>query len=393
METSRRQERTWQILCRIVAPFLKRRFRLEAEPLPEERPVILICNHVTDLDPVFLAMASPDHALTYVASEHILRDRPHLRKLLYRYFSPIARRKATSAVETCRETIRAVRAGKTVCIFAEGETTWNGRTASIQPGTGTLVKAAGVPMVTYRFSGGYFTAPRWGKGLRRGKITGKVTGIRPAEELKSMTVDGINELIRDGIREDAFERQRQERIPGRVPRKRMLAQIEALLFLCPECRNIGTLRGRGDLLTCSCGMKVRVDRCMLPAGESPFPDFTAWDDWQAAELGEMAKKDGLFRLTENRDDLTLTEIDPEGTIREAARGNLSMDRRFLRVGELALPVAGIRDMATLQKRKLAISTEGHYYELQAPSVLCLRKYLLFWHLIGKDAEEPAEKET
>ena len=70
-----------------------------------------------------------------------------------------------------------------------------------------------------------------------------------------------------------------------------------------------------------------------------------------------------------------------------------MDRRFLRVGELALPVAGIRDMATLQKRKLAISTEGHYYELQAPSVLCLRKYLLFWHLIGKDAEEPAEKET
>ena len=393
METSERQERIWRTLCRILYPFLRRRFRLEAEPLPEKRPAILVCNHVTDLDPVFLAMASPDHALTYVASEHILRDRPFLRKQLYRFFSPIARRKATSAVETCRETIRAVRAGKTVCIFAEGETTWNGRTAPIQPGTGTLVKAAGVPLVTYCFHGAYFTAPRWGKGFRRGKITGRVTGIWPAEELKSRTVQEINDLIREGIREDAFEAQKQERIPSRVSGNRMLDQIETLLFLCPECLGIGTLRGRGDLLTCTCGLSMRVDRCMLPVGEAPFPDFAAWDDWQIRKLGEMARKDRSFRLNDSREDLVLTEIDPEGKVREIARGSLSMDQDVLRIGEITLPVAGIRDMATLQNRKLAISTEDHYYELQAPEAMCLRKYLLFRHQIGKDAEEPAEKET
>ena len=287
METSGRQERAWRFAFRILRPVLKRRFGLDAEPLPETGPVILVCNHVTDLDPILLAMASPDHALTYVASDHILRDRPFLRKLLYRYFSPITRRKATSAVDTCRKTVRAVREGKTVCIFAEGETTWNGRTAPIQPGTGTLVRAAGVPLVTYRLQGGYFAAPRWGKGPRKGKITGRVTGCWPADRLKGMTVDEVNALIREGIREDAFETQRRERVPCRGSGKRMLDQIETLLFLCPECRRIGTLRGRDRLLSCGCGLTVRTDRCMLPEGTSPFPDFAAWDDWQVGELGKQ----------------------------------------------------------------------------------------------------------
>ena len=111
MELSMKQEKLWRFLSRILYPVLKRRPGLEAEPLPEERPVILVCNHVTDLDPVLLAMASPDHPVTYIASDHILRDRPFLRKLLYKYFSPISRRKAVSAVDTCRKTIRAVREG------------------------------------------------------------------------------------------------------------------------------------------------------------------------------------------------------------------------------------------------------------------------------------------
>ena len=106
----------------------------------------------------------------------------------------------------------------------------------------------------------------------------------------------------------------------------------------------------------------------------------------------MVQKDPAFRLNENRDDLILTEIEPEDVPGKTDRGNLSMDREFLRVGDTAVPVASISGMATLQNRKLAISATEHYYELQAPEALCLRKYLLFWHEIRKSADEQAEKE-
>ncbi len=393
MKTSAHEERLWRFLARIISPVLKHRLGLEVEMLPETRPVMLVCNHVTNLDPLLVAMASPNHKLTFVASEHILREKPFLRKWFFRLFSPILRRKATSAVDTCRKTVRAIRDGKTVCLFAEGETTWNGATGVIQPGTAVLVKTAGAPLVTYRFHGGYFAAPRWGRGLRRGKITGQVTGFWPAETLKSMTAEEINALMEEGIREDAFEAQKRERVPYHIRKKRMLAQIDSLLFLCPKCRGIGTLHGFEDLLTCGCGLKVRIDTCMLPVGESPFPDFGAWDAWQIGALQDMMKKNDSLQLSESREDLELIEIALDDTQRPAARGSLSMDRRVLRIGEVSLPISGIRDMATLQNRKLAVSTEEHYYELRAPEALCLRKYLLFWRLLKKSAEDPAGEEA
>ena len=133
-----------------------------------------------------------------------------------------------------------------------------------------------------------------------------------------------------------------------------------------------------------------------PAGQGPSPVLRLRPDGPDRQVHAAGGNDPLSplcrlgRLAANRDDLTLTEVDPEGASREAGTGILSMDREFLRVGKISLPVAGIRDMATLQNRKLAVSTEDHYYELQAPEALCLRKYLLLWrHLTGKDAEETA----
>ena len=393
METGSKKNLIWRMMGWMLFPFFRLRLRLDVERLPTDGPSILVCNHVTNLDPVLIGAASPDRPLIYVASEHILRDHPLLRKALYFLFEPISRRKAASAVDTCRKTVRAVRAGKTVCIFAEGETTWNGKTGPVQPGTAVLVKAAGVPLITYRFHGGYFAAPRWGRGLRRGRITGRITGRWSAEELKKMTAEEVNARIREGIREDAFAGQKLEKIPYHGRKKNRLSQIDALLFLCPKCGKIGTIRGTGDRLICSCGLSVRYNACLLPAEEAPFPDFTAWDEWQANELQKRMAGDPTLCISESRTDLTLAEIQENGAMRIAARGRLSMDRNTLRVGEMEIAVSGIRDMATLQNRKIALSAGDHYYELQAPAACCLRKYLLFWQYVKEEMKRPTEKEA
>ena len=82
MENGERRARLWRFLCRLLGPAIRYRAGLEMERLPEGEAAVVVCNHVTNFDPVFLALASPTRPLTYVASEHILRDRPMLRKLL-----------------------------------------------------------------------------------------------------------------------------------------------------------------------------------------------------------------------------------------------------------------------------------------------------------------------
>ena len=82
--------------------------------------------------------------------------------------------------------LRKLKAGRSVFIFAEGETSWDGRTQDIFPGIGRMAKIGGVQLLTYRLEGGYLSAPRWGKGIRRGRMQGRIAGVYSPEQLKAM---------------------------------------------------------------------------------------------------------------------------------------------------------------------------------------------------------------
>ena len=374
-ETIARQRKIRRLLG-LLAPAVKRYFRLDLEPVPYREPLILICNHVTNLDPAFLSLTLPDDLLLFVASDNILRNHPRLRGWVDRWFSPIWRRKGVSAVDTCRKMVRALREGRQVCLFAEGETTWNGRTAPIRSGTGTLVRAAGVRLVTYRLQGGYLSAPRWGRGFRRGRITGRITGTLSPEEIRAMEPGELSAFIAQGILEDAWETQRAA--PVRCSGGGRTDQIGAFLFLCPHCRGIGRLKGARNRIRCGCGLDVPLDEGLLPRQNPPFADLEEWDRWQVGAFREMLRQDPDLSLREDRQDLTLWEVSGDGAPTLASRGGLTMDGREMRAGEMRFPLAEISDLALLQNRKMAIAWAGRYFELHSPRALCFRKYYFRW---------------
>ena len=59
-------------------------------------------------------------------------------------------------------------------------------------------------------------------------------------------------------------------------------------------------------------------------------------------------------------------------------GCLRADGQFFRIGKSVFPFSDIREMALMQKTKLAFSCGGRYYEVHSPRPLCLRKYLYLW---------------
>ena len=164
--------------------FLRLKFRLKKTDLPAlPESFIQISNHVTNFDFLTLTCLTK-RQMFFVATEHIF-SLGWLSRLLENFFAPIPRPKGGQAAGAVMDILRRVKDGGSVGLFAEGNCSWDGCTASFAPATGKMVRASGVSLVTCRIHGGYFAAPRWGKGLRRGKITGKVTGFWPAEMLKS----------------------------------------------------------------------------------------------------------------------------------------------------------------------------------------------------------------
>ena len=373
MDVVQRHRRIWAGLYAMTHRWLCRKFRLSHDDLRLEGPCLLISNHVTAWDPLLVAMSLREKQLYFVASEHIFRLGPITRLLEY-LVGPIPRRKGATGGDTARACLRHLKAGHSICIFAEGEQSWDGRTAPIFPATGKLARISGASLVTFRLEGGYLSLPRWGKGVRKGRMHGGPVRIYSPEELKAMTPAQIDAAIQRDICEDAWARQRQDPVVYRG--RRMAEGLEKALFLCPDCGKIGGLKTRGDRIFCTCGFSRRYGETGFFAPEEPFPSIAEWDAWQHRKLRERDFPHGELLFSDP--DLCLSLLGEQHGQQTLGSGALEQYEDRLVCAGRSFPLEKIENMAMVQADRLLFSSEGQYWEILSRHGANLRKYLAVW---------------
>lgn len=359
-----------------------------------EGPVIVIPNHACAWDPILTGIALRRKQMYFVASEHILRWKvlgPAINWLV----QPVPRKKAGMATGTVMTCLRHLRAGRSIVLFAEGEQTWTGRSGKAFPATGKLVKQSGATLVTFRIEGAYLALPRWASGVRKGKVYGHTVNIYSPEQLKKMTAGEITEAIDRDIYYDIWQWQDEQpggriRFTGAGRKSEPAAGLEKAVFICPECRRIGTLMSSGDTVSCSCGFKTRFSETgFFEGGAYGISTIADWDEWQTAEftrqLDELAgaadSQDAGEKVIFSDDKAVLLHIEDGHKDEQIAAGRLSVrtsGRRFLlSVGEKELALTDIRLMAMVLSNILLIQTDSGYYQILTEGVN-LRKYLQIW---------------
>ena len=372
MNESVRHQKIYRFLYHLIKYPVRAIFGYTCEAEALQEPTLVVSNHVTDVDFFFVALGLKGSHTYYVASEHIFRL-GWISKVINWLVAPIARRKGTTAMDTAMTMMRKLRAGHSVCVFGEGESTWNGQTIPIYPATATLARVSGKPLKTFRIEGGHLTMPRWGKGIRRGRIHGHVVNTYTPEQLKAMTPDEINEAINRDIYEDAWERQKKQ--PVRYRCRRRAEAIETALFLCPECKRIGTIHGKRHQVLCECGFKVDMTEYGTFEPAQPFENIAQWDKWQMECLknGDYAPETRLLDV-----DMTLYRLSEEKGKEQLAQGTLALDGNRLCLGDYSFELDQIGNLALIQKRVIVLTYEDAYYEIRAAKPRCLRKYLAVW---------------
>jgi 1-acyl-sn-glycerol-3-phosphate acyltransferase len=347
-------------------------------------PFLITANHNGELDPAFLAMSFPEH-MYFVSSEHVFR-KGWISKLLVYFFAPIARVKGMTDATAALNIIRAIKRNTNVCLFAEGNRSYNGVTGPIFPATGKLAKATGASLVTYRLEGGYLTTPRWSRTTRKGHMRGYVVNVYTPEQLKQMTPEEVNDHIRADIWEDAFERQLEK--PYQYRHKELAKGLENAIYFCPACGEPGKLHSGGDVFRCECGMRVRF----TPTGffekvEAGDPDlrFTTirdWDDWQNKRILEYASSLQDDEIAYSDPGVKLISVGAKHKDSVLVIDKLSISKYALRVGEYCFPLKDISSMALMGVYKMMFSVEGNSYELRAAETpYCGRKYFTFYELL------------
>jgi 1-acyl-sn-glycerol-3-phosphate acyltransferase len=332
-----------------------------------------LCNHNSDLDPAFIVASFRNQAY-FVASEHILRQ-GILSKFLVFIHDPIGRQKSGSAAGTVKDMMRRLKKGYSVCLFPEGNRSFDGVTRPFPPSTGRVAKACGAALVTFRAEGAYLSNPRWGDTLRRGRVTGRVAGIYPPDILTGMTDAEVDEVIARDLYEDAFARQRENPVAFRG--RRLAEHLETLLFICPRCGAMHRMESRGDRFFClECGYETQYLSTGFFSGDAPvFDNIRQWKLWQDEKIAALCREKSSGEIFSDTG-MELYEVATGRGMKKLGGGEVRLYRdRLVLPGGTELPTAGITGMSLRGQKDLFIGCGGRHYLLRTPLVRCTEKYL------------------
>ena len=408
MKGKKRHDFVYRASWMIFHRFFARKFNMEYDSINTgQPPCIIIANHATNWDPVLIGL-SFGRNMYYVATDHVFRM-GIISKLLVYLFSPIARAKTMQETQTVITIFRRLRDKCNICIFAEGNATYDGETGEIQPSIGKLIKRAGVTLVTYRFKGSYLSFPRWARYIRKGKIEGRLVRIYSPEEIASMSENEIYEAVKKDINVSAYTD--QEKDPVAFRGKKRAEYLETILYCCPECRQFSTLTSYGDILSCSCGFRVFYNEYgyfehadgSLAKGDAnsaansgaqlPFNTITDWIKWERKEVdtfaGTLADHDRDTPVFCD-DNQVLYEVERARGIIFIANGKLCLykDRLTLKTPEKTIdfPLEKIHEMSGFAMQKIIFSTnENKLYEIHSKHIRSALKYLDMFKVIKTNA--------
>ena len=121
---------------------------------------IIASNHVSYLDPVAIALASPE-MIHFLAQEHLFRN-PLFRVFLNAGHTHRISRTASN-IQVMKETVDLLHQGNAVLIFPEGRRSEDGELAPLRPGVVLLATQSLKPVIPTYVKGPYEIWPRWKK--------------------------------------------------------------------------------------------------------------------------------------------------------------------------------------------------------------------------------------
>lgn len=285
-------------------------------------PYIMLGNHTFMFDIVHIPLKIKK--VPFMVASQTLFTKPGLKFLLEKIAHAIPKSKGSADIRTAREMIGAVKRGYPIMIMPEGNTTFRGDTTYIEESTMKLIKKLGIDVVLVLSKGGYLSKPRWATGKRKKRrvdIYYKVAITK--EEIKSLSVEEINEIVNRELYNNDYEYQREAMIPH--PGKHLAEGLENCLYSCPNCEAINSLETNGNTIKCvECNTEGYIDKYGFIHGFK-YDNTVDWDNWQKGFNHKLRQ----HRLESDAD---LFFVDEENLTRELiGRVNLVMEENLLRI--------------------------------------------------------------
>ena len=371
-----------KVVFTLLRPFFRLFFKLKYNTVVfnyklNKEPYLILSNHLTILDPFLVGLAF-GRPIYYMASEDLSSSK--YGKLITWLVNPIYKAKSKSDLGAVKECIRVVKEGGTICIFPEGNRSYDGRLCKIEESIAKMVKMLKVPVVLFNIKGGYGTDPRWAKKARRGKSYGRVKRILSAEEIKEMSVDELYQII---IKELTVPQ-----VPTTLSYKSKASAegLDRILYICPKCGKLHQIYTEGDFIYCkACGLKVSYTEHLNFETDDKAFKFKYVSDWYQYQKDYVKTFNLDKEFTYIDEGVTLYTVEKGSVRKEVTSGQMLMNNKIISVGEISFNLSEVENMTVLGKHKINMYINGLTYQFIGDDNLNVVKYLhMYTHLYNKE---------
>ena len=246
-------------------------------------PYMLLSNHMYFIDFEITAQATFPHRVNNVVSVDGYYRRPPLMELI----GAICTRKFTSDLHLVKSINRVLKKGDILCMYPEARYSPCGVESYIPESLGKLIRMNKVPVVTVVHHGNHLHTPFWNyRKKRKVPLYTTFTQILTPEQIKSMSVDEINEAVRKALSYDEYQYQKDNGILIKEPHR--AEGLHKVLYQCPHCLTESKMASKGTELFCThCGKRWNLNEdgtLSALEGETEFSHVPDWFRWEREQV-------------------------------------------------------------------------------------------------------------
>lgn len=254
-----------------------------------EPPYMLLSNHMHFVDFKLTALATWPYPVSNVVSI----DGYVVKWFVLEWIGAICTRKFTMDTHLIKSIRHVLKRGDILAMYPEARYTPCGTTAYLPESLGKLVRMNKVPVVAVVHHGNHLHAPFWNvKKKRQVPLHSTYTMILTPEQIEKMTVDEINETIRQALSYDEYRYQKDNGI--RITESYRAEGLHKVLYQCPHCLTESQMATEGaDIFCRHCGKRWHWQedgRLEATEGETEFDHIPDWFAWQRRQVEEQIER-------------------------------------------------------------------------------------------------------
>ena len=359
----------------LVKPFLAIKYGYKVKnkyKIKKGEPVLVLSNHQTDLDPIFVHW-SFNQVLNTVATDTIFKKGFvgwNLKKL-----GAIPKRKGLVDLSTNLEIVHSIKRGSSVLLFLEGNRTYADFQFYISDKIAKLLKSVKCPIILYNIHGGTGVLPRFAHKTRKGKIYGEIKKILKPEEYMNMDDKVLADTIISNLRVIDAE-------SGELYKSSLKAEyLERMFFICPHCGAVSSMVSEGNFVKCKkCNFEMEFGEDLkLHKVSKQGPDISLLDWYNLQKKWTLDYVPPKGQIIFEDDDIELVSADVYETRERLYVGKITLTDMDLFFGELKFPLGIINIASPISGTRFAFSDGEHNYLVRGHDRFNPLKYVLMFN--------------